>query len=111
MYRAVHKPGPKATELVLEVIEIDPPRRIVWRQTDEAGTLIVSYDLDALSAERTSGLVRRVAVPWPAAARSPSTLIHRARSSGTLASIAALVDSCGLTTGISRALTRRFGSC
>lgn len=52
-YRAVHKPGPKASELRIEVLEYEPPRRIVWEQVDDAGTFTVSYDLEALSESRT----------------------------------------------------------
>lgn len=52
-YLAVHKPGPKASELAIETLEMDPPRWILWRQVDDAGTFLVSYDLEDLGDGRT----------------------------------------------------------
>ncbi|MDZ7733227.1 MAG: SRPBCC family protein [Acidimicrobiia bacterium] len=52
-YRAVHKPGPKASELTIEVLEYEPPTRIRWRQTDDVGTFVVSDDLEELPDGRT----------------------------------------------------------
>jgi uncharacterized protein YndB with AHSA1/START domain len=76
-YRAIHKPGPKATELTLEVIEIDRPQRIAWRQTDEAGTFIVSYDLEALPGGRTR-LNQTDGTSWNGIFRVLSPIVHLA---------------------------------
>jgi uncharacterized protein YndB with AHSA1/START domain len=52
-YEAVHKPGPKASTLAIEVVEYEPPRRIAWTQEDDAGTFEVAYDLEDLGPGRT----------------------------------------------------------
>lgn len=52
-YREVHKPGPKAAELDIEMLEHDPPRRAAWRASDESGTFVVSYDLEPVAGDAT----------------------------------------------------------
>lgn len=74
-YRAVHQPGPKASRLDLEVIEYDPPRRIAWRQEDDAGTFHVSYDLESVPGGGTR-LVQTDETSWHGVFRLLAPLLH-----------------------------------
>jgi uncharacterized protein YndB with AHSA1/START domain len=46
-YRVVHRPRPRkpASELLMEVVEYDQPRRLRWREEDEDGVFNVVYRL------------------------------------------------------------------
>lgn len=52
-YRAVHKPGPKASELRIEMLGYAPPHHITYEQVDDAGTFLVSYELESIDEGRT----------------------------------------------------------
>jgi uncharacterized protein YndB with AHSA1/START domain len=53
-YREMHDPRPgKAVPLELEIRELDPPLRMVLFEEDFAAQLHVTYELDALDADRT----------------------------------------------------------
>jgi uncharacterized protein YndB with AHSA1/START domain len=46
-YRVLHRPKPLRgpVELVMEVVEFDPPRRLRWREEDNDAVFDVVYDL------------------------------------------------------------------
>lgn len=53
-YREMHDPRPgRAVPLVVEIRELDPPRRLVLFEEDFAAQLLVTYDLEALGEGRT----------------------------------------------------------
>ncbi len=75
-YRAVHKPGPKASELRIEALEYDAPRRIKWRQVDDAGTFVVTFDLEPIGPGSTR-LTQTDETSWNGVFRVLSPLLHR----------------------------------
>ena len=75
-YRAVHKPGPKASELRIEVLEYDAPRRIKWRQVDDAGTFVVTFDLEPTAAGGTR-LTQTDETSWTGPFRLLAPVLHR----------------------------------
>lgn len=48
-YRVLHRPRPRkpATELTMEVVEYEEPRRLRWREEDEDGVFNVLYELES----------------------------------------------------------------
>jgi uncharacterized protein YndB with AHSA1/START domain len=48
-YRALHRPRPRKppSELIIEVLEYDQPRRLRWREEDEDGIFNVVYQLES----------------------------------------------------------------
>jgi uncharacterized protein YndB with AHSA1/START domain len=48
-YRVLHRPRPRKppSELTMEVVEYDQPRRLRWREEDEDGVFNVVYQLEA----------------------------------------------------------------
>jgi uncharacterized protein YndB with AHSA1/START domain len=47
-YRVLHRPRPRKppSELIMEVVEYDQPRRLRWREEDEDGVFDVVYQLE-----------------------------------------------------------------
>lgn len=74
-YRAVHKPGPKASELAITVLEYEPPRRIVYEQVDDAGTFVVTYDLEPAGDGRTR-ITQTDETSWNGVFKVLSPLMH-----------------------------------
>ena len=62
-FEALHRPTLRRRHIrSIETVEFDPPRRIVWRQTDEVGAFTITYELDT-SADGTR-LVQRDEIDW-----------------------------------------------
>lgn len=74
-YRAVHKPGPKASELRIDVLDFEPPKRITWRQVDDAGTFVVTMELEPVGASRTR-LTQTDQTSWNGIFRLLSPVLH-----------------------------------
>lgn len=74
-YRAVHKPGPKASELAVRVLEYDSPRRIAYEQVDDAGTFVVAYDLESVGDARTR-ITQTDETSWNGVFKVLSPLMH-----------------------------------
>jgi hypothetical protein len=47
-YRVLHRPRPRKppSELIMEVVGYDPPRRLRWREEDADGLFNVAYELE-----------------------------------------------------------------